>query len=96
MAEPKEKIIRATYKGRVLEITTDEKPQKALEQMLFLIIREYYKKYPAKCEWAIEWINVQYALVKSKDKPRKIEELDEIENGESFFRQLMQQPPGWL
>lgn len=92
LAEPKEKIIRATYKGWVLEITTDVKPAKALEAMLFLILHEYNKKSPTKLEAFIKRVNEDYERVKNKDKP-KVENMDDIEEGFEFFNWLMQLPP---
>jgi len=92
VSESKEKTIRASYKGMVLNIETDVKPAKALEALLFMILHEYNKKSPTKLEAFIKRVNEDYERVKNKDKLR-VEEMEDIEDGFEFFNWLMQLPP---
>jgi|GEM_PF-3877561 len=95
MTEPKEKVIRASYKGRVLELSTDVMPAKALEALLFIVIHEYNKRSPTKLDKFIKRVNADYKRVKNKNKP-KIEDMEDIEEGYEFYNWLMQQPPRHL
>lgn len=92
MAAADPKYYRMTYKNNVLELTTDRPAKNSLEVLLFMVIHEYHKRNPDKCDAFIQRVNLDWERVKNRDKP-KAADMEEIEEGFDFFNYLMQLGP---